>query len=251
MPRRPSIVLSNLFTRPTTPSLRSSTSFESITERSPSPPASPFTPTTPSTSDSVLPDEIHTPTSGDMHTFIPYTSDSEDEDEEDDNPPRSVDPQLTPRVAQRCASPAPSSKAGRRRFSVLNLFTSFSSPQPSGSGITSSPSTPALPVMSRESLGPSSDSCESTSSSASSTGPTTPTEGTFPTLDSGRSSLLKRLPSLTKKKSSSSGTLSQTPAVQVSNSKQSELHDINETSFGEMRLDSLHFSEISFDADRF
>ncbi|KAJ8078521.1 hypothetical protein PM082_012804 [Marasmius tenuissimus] len=259
IPRRPSIVLSSLFTRPSSPSLQTSTSNESLTEVSPPSPTSPVTPNTISSGDSVVPEEIHTPASGDMHTFVPYASDSddEDEDEEDDAAQRQpVESQLTPRASQCFNSPTtPSSRVGRRRFSVLNLFSSFSSqPESSNPVISSSPSTPTLPVMSRDSLGPSSDSCESAASSASSTGPTTPTEGTFPPLDQARTggnSLLRRLPSLTKKKSSSSGQLTQSPlVVQISN-KPSELDNINETSFSEMRLDSLHFSDLSFDADKF
>ncbi|KAG7092229.1 hypothetical protein E1B28_008595 [Marasmius oreades] len=255
MPRRPSTALASLFTR--SPSLRSSTSFESFNEQTIPPTPTSSAPPKIST-ETALSNTIHTPTSGDMHNFVPYTSDSEDDDNEDEPNVRHDDPQHTPRATRCVATPTSQSfKAGRRRFSVMNLFSSFSASEPSSSVTIVSPSVATLPLMSRDSLGPSSDSCE-TSSSASSTGPTTPVEETFPPLHQSRTSsgtLLKRLPSLTKKKDNRRGSLSETQfpvaAVEVITRKPRELEDIGDVSLGEMQLDSLHFSELSFDVDRF
>ncbi|KAK7043708.1 hypothetical protein VNI00_008320 [Paramarasmius palmivorus] len=252
MSRRPSMILTNLFSR--SPSLRTSSSMDSFADSSPSSPTTPL-PTPPDTisSSSPLSIQIHSPPSADMHSFVPCATDLEDDDDEDEvYSPDNDDPEATPR-AQRPMSPtSQSTKSTRRRFSVMSLF-SLASSQPV---VATSPSTPALPVMSRDSMGPSSDSSSSSSSSMPSTGPPTPVDEPFPPPPPGRtsssSSLLKRVTSFSKRKegSRSSQSLDLAPEPEL-------VVDIPQTvdeadaSFGEMRLDSLHFSELSFDADKF
>lgn len=158
----------------------------------------------------------------------------------------------------RSLSPTPSMQtfSARKRFSVLNLFSSFNSsssalPSQNASGMASSIS---IPMMSRDSLGPSSES----SSSSSSSGPATPTterggvEYSLP-----KSSLLKRIPSFTKKAKGPPQQVGRAHMVQYTEDMlddegedEDEPEMARDISF-EMRLDSLHFEELTFDADRF
>ncbi|ESK82936.1 hypothetical protein Moror_11828 [Moniliophthora roreri MCA 2997] len=246
MSRRPSMILTNLFSR--SPSLRTSSSFDSFAESSSPSPASPL-PTPPDTisTSSSLSIQIHNPPSADMHSFVPYSSDTEDDDEDEVYDPDYDDPQATPRAHRPTSPTSQSSKSGRRRFSVMNLF-SLASSQPI---IATSPSTPILPVMSRDSTDPSSES--TTSTSTSSTGPPTPVDEPFPPPRTSTSnSLLKRVTSFSKRKEGvrKSQSLDLEPQSEPVIAVPSTVNEAD-LSFGEMRLDSLHFSELSFDADKF
>lgn len=219
--RRGSVILSQFFA---SPSLRSTASFDSMVDDDPLPSLNTHLPGT--TSTPCLTNERQS-------SSHPYDNAEQDR-----------------RVDSRAPSPAPSSLASavpRRRFSVMNLF-SFSSSSVS----SSTPSVPtSVPTMSRDSFDPSSPSTASYSSSSSAPG--TPAD----TMDvdvtpkkGGSSSLFKGIPSFAKKEERSY----QTPArveVQEPTQEPSRGQTLpGELSF-EMRLDSLHFDEISFDIDRF
>lgn len=183
------------------------------------------------------------------------------------------------RSIERSSSPTPSTAtfSVRKRFSVLNLF----SRNPSSPALNVADVPPAIQKMrSSDSLGPFSSNCSASSkcsSSSSSAGPFTPTEPaasfdsgiafnpavpfehpafSTPVRDSAppsvppKGALLKRLPSLIKKSDSKYGSR----AMQESESVLAEpvtqpVHN-GDVSF-EMRLDSLHFDELSFDVDKF
>lgn len=182
-----------------------------------------------------------------MHDFVPY-SDTDDEDGEEGI-------QATPRASRRppsLRSPSPSSvsQLGRRRFSVLNLFSASKDSEISDTGpstVITSPSIPTLP--SRDSLGPS--RTDSTESSVSS-GPATPVDDVFPDPLPHRPSvsLLKRLPSFSRSPRKSKADVSVAPIVVAKPVAPSPAVE-DDLSFGEIRLDSLHFDELSFDASRF
>lgn len=219
--RRGSMIFSSLFSHQ--PSLEPRSSFDSFNEPPPL-----------EASSSAPLGQLHSPSSAEMHDFVPY-SDTDDEDGEEDI-------QATPRASRRppsLRSPSPSSvsQLGRRRFSVLNLFSASKDSEISDTGpstVITSPSIPTLP--SRDSLGPS--RTDSTESSVSS-GPATPVDDVFPDPLPHRPSvsLLKRLPSFSRSPRKSKADVSVAP--------------IDDLSFGEIRLDSLHFDELSFDASRF
>lgn len=180
----------------------------------------------------------------------------------------------------RSASPTPStltqtqpdtfSPGARRRFSVMNLFARASSPTPAA---------PNTPFMSN---GPSNTSC----SSFSSAGPSTPVEvmhartsmNSLSTLPDPYAvpppaqkpqsvPLLKRIPSFSRRggkdqaapaRGSQKQVVADRPPIIVVEGLPPRLepaltpadNEGGEISF-EMRLDSLHFDELSFDADRF
>lgn len=242
--RRGSMIFS-LFSH--SPSLESRSSFDSFNE---SPPSSVTEASTPEAFDV----ELHSPSSAEMQGFVPYPDTDDDGEGEDDM-------ETTPRAPRRhCPSPAlhpsvvPSSvpRLNRRRFSVLSLFTASKDSERSdaGSSTPTSPSIPTLDSLSRDSLGPSrTDSTESSSSS----GPTTPVDEAFPDPLPNRPSIsmLKRLPSFSRSPRKKEAT----PLViePIAPNSPVALGEIGEPdlSFGEIRLDSLHFDELSFDAGRF
>ncbi|KAJ3968184.1 hypothetical protein EV361DRAFT_927134 [Lentinula raphanica] len=241
---RGSTIFSSLFSH--SPSLKSRSSFDSFNE----PPSSPVLEA--SSSDD-LEIQLHSPSSAEMQSFVPYPDTDENFEIEEEL-------QTTPR-ASRHPSPVdrPSSpslpKVNRRRFSVLNLFTAAKDSEGSDAGLsnTASPSISTLQSISREPLGPSRMDSTSTESSSSS-GPTTPVDEVFPEPLPSRPSIsmLKRLPSFSKSNKRKSAIV--TVAEPVSPLPVAPL-DVpsgeQELSFGEIRLDSLHFDELSFDANRF
>ncbi|KAF9066860.1 hypothetical protein BDP27DRAFT_1329870 [Rhodocollybia butyracea] len=219
---------SSLFSH--SPSLRSRSSFDSFNDPPPSPSIEP------SSSESID-IRLHSPSSSaEMQGFVPYP-DSEDDEDEDDGQLDQV--HTTPRASRTLPTPIPP-KLSRRRFSVLSLFSASKESEFSDAG----PTTPTLPPsMSRDSLGPTrTDSTESSTSSSS--GPTTPVDETFPQSLPNRPSisLLKRLPSFSRSPRNTRVAKPESPALEV---------EADDPSFGEIRLDSLHFDELSFDATRF
>ncbi|KAE9406475.1 hypothetical protein BT96DRAFT_915421 [Gymnopus androsaceus JB14] len=232
--RRGSMVFSSLFSHQ--PSLKSRSSFDSFNDPSPL-----------QASSSVPLGQIHAPSSAEMHGFAPYP-DTDDEDVEEDI-------QTTPRASRIPTSLRSSSSStsvpqfSRRRFSVLNLFSASKDSDISDAGpsTVTLPSTPIPPSLSRDSIGPSrTDSTESSTSS----GPETPVDDVFPEPLPHRPSisLLKRLPTFSRSpRKSRAGTTPIIVAKPVTPSSDRE----EDLSFGEIRLDSLHFDEMSFDATRF
>jgi hypothetical protein len=223
------MIFTSLFSHP---SLKSRSSIDSFNEPSPLE-ASSSTPL----------GQLHSPSSAEMHDFVPY-SDTDDEDGEEDV-------RTTPCASRRppsLRSRSPSSQLSRRRFSVLNLFSASKDSEISDAGpSTIVTSIPALPSMSRDSLGPS--RTDSTESSVSS-GPVTPVDDVFPEPLPHRPSvsLLKRLPSFSR--SPRKNRASATPII-VAKPVASSPAVEDDLSFGEIRLDSFHFDELSFDANRF
>jgi hypothetical protein len=231
--RRSSVIFSSLFSH--SPSLRSTSSFDSSIE--PTPSASYPDP---------LDIQLHTPSSAEMQAFGTYPDTDTDTDDDNDG---EEEIQTTPRPEHR--SPVTRSlsptKSNRRRFSVLNLFSASrdsEAPDAGPSAVTSS-STPTLPTLS-----PRTDSSESSVSS----GPTTPVDDTFPELLPTRqsTSLLKRLPSFSRSPRKPKDKVA--PVILAKPTPPSPALEIageDDLSFGEIRLDSFHFDEISFDASRF
>jgi hypothetical protein len=212
MSRRGSIILSQIFNNPATIKARPSvSSFEA--------PQSPSESIFPSSSSSSVLNQPPLPTLS-HDSFSPP----------DFLNPSSSSPllQWTDPQGFRSPSPTPSTQtsSARRRFSVISLqrIFSFSSSDP---GVDA---TPRPTSMSRDSTGP---------SSASSLGPDTPTEELAP--------LPLPLPH-------SHQIYSETAKGNTMHSKAAaagaSIVSSGDVSF-EMRLDSLHFESLSFDADRF
>lgn len=233
------MIFSSLFSHQ--PSLKSRSSFDSNESSPPEPPSpAPLV-------------QIPSPSSAEMHGFVPCP-DSDDEDDEDEI-------QATPRAPRhhssvRSPSPASISQLNRRRFSVLNLFSASKDSEIVGaeSSTVVLPSVPTPPNLSRDSLGPSTIRTDSTESSTSS-GPETPIDEVFPESLPHRTStsLLKRLPSFSRNpRKNRAGTTPVIVAKPVAPSPVLDDDDDDDNlSFGEIRLDSLHFDEMSFDASRF
>jgi len=239
------MIFSSLFNHQ--PSLKARSSLDSFNEPLPPDPTSP-TPLA----------QITSPSSAEMHGFVPC-ADSDDEDDEEEI-------QATPRALRhhssvRSPSPTSISQLNRRRFSVLNLFSA--SKDSEFVGVESStvvlPSVPTPPSLSRDSLGPSTIRTDSTESSTSSD-PDTPIDEVFPESLPHRTSmsLLKRLPSFSRNPRKNRAGI--TPVIVADPVAPSSVlvddgidddDDDNNLSFGEIRLDSLHFDEMSFDASRF
>ncbi|KAK7466924.1 hypothetical protein VKT23_003987 [Stygiomarasmius scandens] len=239
--RRSSVYFSQLFTAPTTLKTRSSS--DSFNEDvSPSPL---------STSAPSIPTMIQPLSSAEMQDFTPYPDSDYDDDDDDDEP--EAHNQATPRAARqslalRSPSPAPSTtsaKLGRRRFSVLNIFTSTSTKSPD------SDSTPTPPVMTRDPSAPSADSCEaSLSGSSGSSIPVTPVDEVAPSLPSSKPSKVSRLRGFSFSKKREPVPSAESHLTRVEVAEPSSGIDPDAT-IGEMRLDSLHFDDLSFDAGRF
>ncbi|KAJ4488236.1 hypothetical protein J3R30DRAFT_3695984 [Lentinula aciculospora] len=239
--RRGSMIFSSLFSH--SPSLKSRSSFDSFNETPPSPvlAESPSEP---------LNIQLHTPSSAEMQGFVPYSDADEDGDAEDEM-------QATPRASRHPPTIRPSSsmsipKINRRRFSVLNLFSASKDLERSHAGpsIVTSPSISTLQSLSRDSLNPlRTDSTESSSSS----GPTTPVDEAFPEpLPSHPSiSMLKRLPSFSKTPRKKEAIVIVTEPVVSNTTIAMDVAGEHDLSVGEIRLDSLHFDDLSFDASRF
>ncbi|KAF5365774.1 hypothetical protein D9758_003155 [Tetrapyrgos nigripes] len=240
--RRSSVVISQIFTAQ--PSLHSRPSSDSFNDDAPHP--------------------IHSSTpvvrpisTAEMHNFTSYTDSDYDDDDDDEEEER--DP-ATPRATRhsselRSSSPSPStsSRFGRRRFSVLNLFSSASAP-----ALPSNPTTlPNPPIMSRDPSAPLTDSSESSlSGSSGSSIPVTPVDEVPPRLPSSKSKGLRlRGFSFSRKKEGPVSAETPPPPLpqpQVVEVAQISPGDDPDMSFvGEMRLDSLHFDGLSFDVDRF
>ncbi|KIK63874.1 hypothetical protein GYMLUDRAFT_57507 [Collybiopsis luxurians FD-317 M1] len=246
--RRSSMIFSSLFSH--SPSLQSRYSFDSFNEPSSSSPIE-------ASHSNPLDIQMHcSPSSAEMHGFVPHPDTDEEEDcdgdEEIQNTPRA--PPHRPHPSTLVRSPSPTARVSRRRFSVLNLFSAGRESEDSESldtrpstPIVTSPSTPSLPTSPR--VGPS--RTDSTESSASS-GPTTPVDDVFPSPSLPRrpsTSLLKRLPSFSRSpRKSKASVLADAPKAP---SPALEVAGEDDLGFGEMRLDSLHFDEMSFDASRF
>ncbi|RXW24186.1 hypothetical protein EST38_g1643 [Candolleomyces aberdarensis] len=156
---------------------------------------------------------------------------------------------IPPDTLSRAASPNPQSNGKTtRRFSKLNLqkMFSFSStnhdPEPTPSDIPSSGRT--TPTLKRKS-----SSLPSTSSESSAPQTPTSTEDAPPRMSIGRSTLIfdeeGRSPQLDFGEFDSSGLQIVAPS-----SSGASKHASGDVSF-EMKLDSFHFDDLSFDADRF
>ncbi|KAK0450630.1 hypothetical protein EV421DRAFT_1898893 [Armillaria borealis] len=135
-------------------------------------------------------------------------------------------PPLQEDVGRRAPSPAPTTRSYMtRRLSMLNLFSS---------------SSPSLPLMSRA----------SDSSSSSSSGPDTPVD-TEPRKSTSILSL-RRFPSFRREKGSAkSGAKESVSAPQIYQPPPLPPPILAADTSFEMRLDSLHFDDLSFDPDRF
>ncbi|KAJ3997965.1 hypothetical protein F5050DRAFT_1747894 [Lentinula boryana] len=235
--RRGSMMFSSLFRH--SPSLKSRSSFDSFNEAT----TSPVLETSPSVPFDI---QLHSPSSAEMQSFVPYTDTDEDGEGEDDM-------QITPRPSRhspvvRLSSPS-APKLNRRRFSVLSLFSAAKDPEHSPSN-AASPSISTIQSLSRDSLDPSrTDSTESSSSS----GPTTPVDEAFPeSLPSRPSiSMLKRIPSFSRSTNKKDATAAVVEPVTPPLAPLDVASGEHELSFGEIQLDSLHFDELSFDANRF
>ncbi|THU99364.1 hypothetical protein K435DRAFT_837714 [Dendrothele bispora CBS 962.96] len=247
--RRSSVYFSQLFTAPT--ALKTRLSSESFNEDvSPSPVTS---------STSSIPTMVQPISSAEMQSFTPYPDSDYDDDDDDDGDEQNVQNQVTPRAVRhttslRSPSPTPStasSRLGRRRFSVLNLFTSSST----SAKLSDSDSTQVAPAMTRDPPAASTDSSEaSLSGSSGSSILATPVDEVAPSLPS-KPSKVSRLRgfSFSKKKEELGSSKEPHPTrveVEVEVAEPLSGNDPDMT-IGEMRLDSLHFDDLSFDVGRF